>query len=88
MLKPDWQLTATTIKCDAVGDEITIMVYPDGTVGCASYAKYGANDKKILAEIEKRAKKLGIVPRCEGPQCRRITDYRDKIMAEEETASK
>jgi hypothetical protein len=85
MPKPSWQLTATTIKCDAVGDEITIMVYPDGTAKCASYSKYGATDKKTLAGIEKRAKKLGIAPKCEGPHCRRITDYRDKIMAEEET---
>jgi hypothetical protein len=83
MPKPDWQVTATTIKCDAVSDEITIMVYPDGTARCASYNKYGATDNKTLANIEKRAKKLGVSIKCEGPQCCRITDYRDRIMAEE-----
>ncbi|PPD58838.1 hypothetical protein [Dehalogenimonas etheniformans] len=83
MSKPDWQVTATTIKCDAVSDEVTIMVYPDGTAKCASYTKFGATDKKTLAKLETRAKKLRINSKCEGPQCRRITDYRDKIMAEE-----
>ncbi len=84
MSKPNWQVTATTIKCEAVDDEITIMVSPDGSVKCASYAKYGATDKKTLAAIDKKAKKSGMTLKCEGPQCRRITDYRDKIMAEEE----
>ena len=87
MHKPDWQVTATTIKCDAVSDEITIMVYPDGTAKCASYAKYGATDKKTLASIEKRAKKLGIAAKCGGPQCRRITDYRDKVFSEEQESA-
>ena len=86
MSKPNWQVTATTIKCEAVDDEITIMVYPDGSVKCASYPKYGVADKKTLADLEKKAKKMGLAPKCEGPLCHRITDYRDKIMAEEETA--
>lgn len=86
MKKPSWQLTATTIKCEAVDDEITIMVNPDGTAKCASYDKYGSPDKKTLADMEKRAKKLGFTPKCEGPTCRRITDYRDQILAEEDAA--
>ena len=86
MSKPSWQVTATTIKCEAVDDEITIMVYPDSTVKCASYTKYGATDKKSLAAIEKKAKKTGWASKCEGPLCHRITDYRDKIMAEEKAA--
>ena len=87
MLKLDWQITATTIKCEAVGDEITIMVYSDGTARCASYAKYGVTDKKTLANIEKRAKKLGIASTCEGPQCRRVINYRDKIFSEEKVST-
>jgi hypothetical protein len=86
MPEPNWQMTATTIKCEAVIDEITIMVYPDGSVKCASYLKYGATDKKTLAALEKKAKKMGLAPKCEGPLCHRITDYRDKIMAGEEAA--
>jgi hypothetical protein len=87
MPTPTWQVTATTTKCEAVDDEITIMVYPDGSVKCASYLKYGATDKKALAAMEKKAKKMGFTPKCEGPLCRRITDYRDKIMAEEEAGA-
>lgn len=86
MNKPDWQITATTIKCDAVEDEITIMVYPDGSAKCASYAKYGASNNKTLSDMKKRAKNMNLTLKCEGPMCHRVTDYRDKIMAEEETA--
>ena len=82
-MKPDWQVTATTIKCGSVCDEVTIMVYPDGTARCAGYIKYGSTDKKTLDKIEKRAKKLGLKSKCDGPQCRHVTVYRDKIMAEE-----
>ncbi len=86
MKKPSWQLTATTIKCDSVDDEITIMVQPDGTAKCASYAKYGTPDKKTLAGMAKKAKIMGLMPKCDGPQCHRITDYRDRIMGEEDSA--
>ncbi|AKG53617.1 hypothetical protein DGWBC_0954 [Dehalogenimonas sp. WBC-2] len=86
MKKPDWQVTATTIKCDAVEDEITIMVHPDGSAKCASYVKYGATKNKTISDMAKRAKKMGLTLKCEGPLCHRVIDYRDKIMAEEETA--
>lgn len=82
MLKPDWQVTATTIKCDAVGEEITIMVYPDGSARCASYTKFNA-DAGTQSRIKTRTGVQGGVPECGGPLCRRVTDYRDKIMAEE-----
>jgi hypothetical protein len=81
--KPDWQVTATTIKCEKVGDEITIMVYPDGMAKCASYLKYGATDKKMVSLMLKKARKTGLTPKCDGPLCRQVTDYRDKIMSEE-----
>jgi len=63
------------------------MVYPDGTAKCASYTKYGVTDKKTLANMEKRTKKLGIASKCEGPQCRRVIDYRDKIFSEEKISA-
>lgn len=84
MKKPDWQLTATTIKCEAVDDEITIMVKPDGEARCASYARYGSTDKNAQTGLQKKTGKRGFTPKCEGPDCRRVTEYRDRIMAEEE----
>jgi hypothetical protein len=82
MPQPDWQVTATTVKCDAVGEEITIMVYPDGSARCASYPKFSA-DSGTQAGTKKRTMKTSRTPECGGPLCRQVTDYRDKIMAEE-----
>ncbi|MDD4860216.1 MAG: hypothetical protein PHR56_08485 [Dehalococcoidales bacterium] len=35
----DWQVTATTVRCESVDDEVTIMVSRDGTVKCTGYQK-------------------------------------------------
>ena len=83
MKTPNWQITATTVKCDMVDDEITIMVKPDGSARCASYDKYAAPDKKTLKEFGRKAGKTGADLHCEGPLCARVTEYRDRILAEE-----
>ena len=42
-----WQVTATTVKCDSVGDYTTILVYKDGTTKCTYHNRYGtAKDNK------------------------------------------
>jgi hypothetical protein len=84
----DWQVTATTIYCDAVDDDVTIMVYKDGSTKCTGYKKYVENPNKETAQmLRKKAKRLGRNLKCEGPQDYRVTDYRDKLAAEEKTNS-
>jgi len=80
----DWQVTATTIYCDAVDDDVTIMVYKDWSVKCTGYKKYKENITKEAAKtLEGKSKKLGRHLECEGPLDYRVTDYRDKLSAEE-----
>ena len=84
MAEPNWQVTATTIYCDAVDDDVTLLVYKDGSAKCSGYRKYVESPTtEALKELQKRTKKLGRQLKCEGPQDRRVTDYRDKIFAEE-----
>ncbi len=84
MAEPNWQVTATTIYCDAVDDDVTILVYKDGSAKCTGYKKYVESPtKEALKELKQRSKKLGRQLKCEGPQDRRVTEYHDKIMAEE-----
>jgi hypothetical protein len=80
----DWQVTATTIYCDAVDDDVTIMVYQDWRTICTGYKKYveELNQETILL-LQKKAKRLGRSLRCEGPHDYRVTDYRDKLAAED-----
>ncbi len=33
----NWQITATTIYCEAVSDEVTIMVHKDWSVTCTAH---------------------------------------------------
>ena len=79
----DWQLTATTIYCEAVEDEVTVMVYKDGTVKCTGGKKYGEPTKQFAKAIQAKARELKRQIKCEGPACRRVTDYRDKLFAGE-----
>jgi len=80
-----WQVTATTIRCDLVDDFVTIMVNKDWSARCTWYNRYKAAtledtkhkvDKKIKPKLDK----------CIGPECHYVTDYRDKLHKEEESA--
>jgi len=77
-------MTATTIYCDAVDDDVTIMVYKDWSTKCTGYKKYGESLNNETAKVlQKKSKRLGRNLRCEGPQDPRVTDYRDRLMAED-----
>jgi hypothetical protein len=79
----DWQVTATTINCDAVDDEATLMVFKDGSVKCAAYPRYDQPDKRTTVGLTGRARKLGRHLECEGPLCSRMTHYRDEQFSQE-----
>jgi len=79
----NWQLTATTIYCDAVADEVTILVYKDGSVKCTGYTKYAEPSKETLNLLKIKNKQLKRNLECEGPECYRVIQYRDKLFAEE-----
>jgi hypothetical protein len=84
----DWQLTATTIYCDAVDDDVTIMVYKDWSTKCTGYKKYAESlDKETAKTLKRKAKRLGRSLGCEGPLDHRITDYRDRLAAEDKATS-
>ncbi len=82
----NWQITAATIYCDAVGDEVTLLVYKDESTKCIGYQKYGQPDKEATKLLEKRSKQLEKQLQCEGPECYRVIQYRDKLFAEEARA--
>lgn len=89
MGEPDWQVTATTINCDAVDADITMMVYKDRSVKCTGYKKYSENITKELAkELKKKGKRLGRELKCEGLECSSLIAYRDRLFAEEEAKAR
>ena len=82
----DWQVTAATIYCDAVDADVTIMVYKDWSTKCAICEDYGEEITKDIGKtVKKKRKKLSIELKCEGKVCCRVTEYKDKLFAEEKT---
>jgi hypothetical protein len=79
-----WQITAITIYCDAVDDDVTIMVDKDRSTRCTGYRKYKKSlDKETAKVLKKKAKQLGRNLGCEGPLDYRVTDYRDSLVSED-----
>ena len=82
-IKPgNWQITATTVHCDYVDDDITLMVDKDWTTRCAWYRRYkqkALEDKKRKFDKAIRLK----IEKCAGPECPFAIKYRDKLIQEE-----
>jgi len=79
----NWQVTATTIYCDAVDEEVTLLVYKDWSIKCTGHRKYGKPSKEILNLPKKKSKQLKRQLECTGPECSRVTQYKEKLFAEE-----
>ncbi len=73
----DWQLTATTIFCEDMNDEVTIMVYKDGKAKCTGYDTFIKQGSKKSGRGSKNR------PQCDGPVCHRVSAYKDKLFSEE-----
>jgi hypothetical protein len=78
-----WQTTETTSYCDAVGDEVTIVVYKDWSVKCTGYEKYvgSSGDKTNL--LKKRSRQLKRQLKCVGLGCDRVVQYKGKLLSQE-----
>jgi len=76
----DWEITATTIFCEAVDDEVTLMVAQDGNVKCTGQQKYAKPGKETAGIMKKKSRQLGKQIACEGIECARVTQYRDGIL--------
>jgi hypothetical protein len=78
----DWQITATTIYCDAVDDEVTLIVHHDGTVACTGHQKYFQPDKRTAKEVRRKNRLSGKILACEGLECSRVVKYRNSLLGE------
>jgi hypothetical protein len=78
----DWQVTAKTIFCSNVMDEVTIFVKSDWTVTCTGMVKYLQNRRNGLKLVE-RSLELKRVVECKGSGCSQISEYTDQLKKEE-----
>jgi hypothetical protein len=77
----DWKVTAATIDCPAVADEVTVIVKSDWSVSCSGFDRLKTSRRAQLQMVE-RSLDLKRTLDCKGMQCRQITDYLDKLRAE------
>ncbi len=76
----DWEVTATTIYCDDVDDEVTIIVQKNGTVKCTGSQKYAKNNINALKELKNKSKTLHKSLACKDTACQKLPKYRDELM--------
>jgi hypothetical protein len=79
----DWQITAKTIFCEAVADEVTILVHPDWSVNCTGLVKY-TGSRNASVELVRRSLDLRKSLECKGLGCPWITEYVLKLQSEED----
>ncbi|HUT68651.1 MAG TPA: hypothetical protein VMW86_08925 [Dehalococcoidales bacterium] len=79
---PDWEITATTIYCDAVDDEVTLITSADGTARCTGQQKYAGPDKAKARAMKKKSQLSGKQLGCSGVECSKVIQYRDKLLGE------
>jgi hypothetical protein len=75
----NWQVTATTTYCNELGEEVTVMVYRDGKTRCTGQSRHSNYDKSNKSD---RVKSV-----CIGAECSKVNQYRDKLMAEEQSGA-
>jgi hypothetical protein len=84
----DWQATVATVYCDAVDDDVTTMVYKDRGVRFTGHRKYAESlDKEAAQTLRRKARRLGRNLVCEGPLDCKVTDYRDRLTAQDKAIS-
>jgi PhoPQ-activated pathogenicity-related protein len=76
----DWEVTATTIFCDDVADEVTIIVYQNGTSKCTGRQKYARTSQEALKELKQKSRQTGKPLACKDTACTTVTKYRDELM--------
>jgi hypothetical protein len=82
----DWKVTAGTINCRAVADEVTIIVKNDWSVQCSGFDKL-KNSRRAQLQMVERSLDLKRTLDCKGMQCKQISDYLEKLQAEENPKS-
>lgn len=74
--KANWRITAIGVYCDRVQDYVTLMVAGDWLSTCSWYRV----NRDAKSKPSQAARNFKI---CDGPECRRLADYRKRLIKEE-----
>jgi hypothetical protein len=76
----DWEVTATTIYCDDVDDEVTIIVSGNGAVKCTGTQKYASSEKQAIQDLKNKSNQKGKTLLCKDASCTKVPKYRDELL--------
>ena len=76
----DWEITATTIYCDAVDDEVTVILHRDGTLSCTGHQKYARPGKEASMAAKKKNHPREKQSGCNEVECSRVIQCRDRLL--------
>ncbi len=79
----DWELTAATIYCAAVDDEVTMLVSADGACRCTGRQKYQRPGKETARSMKRKSRSLGRALGCPTGECDIIVRYRESLRGKE-----
>jgi hypothetical protein len=79
----NWQITAKTLYCEAVADEVTVMVHKNWSVTCTGYRKPGKGAKKLSDD---KSMPVNRKLNCAGLECPQVMQYIERLRAEEARA--
>jgi hypothetical protein len=77
----NWQTTAITLYCEAIKNEVTVIVYKDWSVKCTGWIN-------AIDPPDKQNKSSRRQARCRGQECDVIRSYRERLRSEEPTREK
>jgi hypothetical protein len=77
----DWQITAKTIFCEAVDDEVTVLIFKNGTARCTGCRKYDQPNDITRTLVKEKTHRLKRTLKCEGESCPRVTGYKNQILS-------
>jgi hypothetical protein len=83
---PDWEVTATTIFCEAVDDEVTLVISAGGDCRCTGRQKYEQPGKKTAKSMLSKGRRLGRKLGCSPAKCDIIVRFRQNMLGQEERA--
>jgi hypothetical protein len=78
----EWEVTAATVYCTAVDDEVTLLIYRDGQVNCTGQQLYQNPDRGNARRLVERSGRAGRKLACSGTGCVTIRDYLAEIFQE------
>lgn len=84
---PNWQACVTTIKCDLIGDYVSILVKKDWSSKCTWYHSYKEPNIEGKPKINPDRVTKKKIKLCQGPLCSHVINYRDELMDEEKKSS-